>query len=318
MFRDSQAAMPDVKAFDNWYDRASVRSTPRRLVEVDDDIHKAFFPEHLVLHLSHPLIDPEDHKLRRYLTAQHLYQWLQFTTTFEVAVVGRATQLIADNGTGLTLSANSRMTAFQILVDEAYHSLFSLDVQHQLVARSGIGALEHDFGPFIANLDAIGDDMPDHRVLVQLLQVVVFETLITSILNDIPVDESLIGVVRTTVRDHAIDEGRHHVFFATFFKHLWGQLDTRTRALVAGYLPNLIVRSLQPATAPAAAALLSAGFSEQRTKQVIAESYAQDTVVAGIRQSAAKTIRLLEEVGVLDVPGAREQFLTHGLILERR
>jgi hypothetical protein len=306
--------MLEVKAFDNWYDRAAVRAAPRRLVEVDDDIHKAFFPEHLVLHLSHPLVDPDDHRLRRYLIAQHLYQWLQFTTHFEMAVVGRATQRIADGGSGLDLSPTLRANAFQILIDEAYHSLFSLDVQHQLETRSGISALTHDFGPFIANLDAIGEDMPEHGILVQLLQVVVFETLITSILSDIPADESLVGVVRSTVRDHAVDEGRHHVFFAAFFKHLWGQLDARTRTLVAGCLPRLIVRSLQPATAPAEAALRVAGFAEGQARQVIAESYSAETVIEGIRRSSAKTIRLLEEVGVLEIPGAREEFVAQRLL----
>lgn len=315
MFAQGSSA-PEVKAFDNWYDRATVRSAPRRIAEVDDDVHKAFFPEQLVLHLAHPMVDQDDHRLRRFLAAQHLYQWLQFTTHFEVAVVGRATQHIADGGTGLDLGPDARMTAFQILVDEAYHSLFSLDTQRQLEIRSGIPVIQHDFGPFIAGLDAIGDEMPQHRMLVQLLQVVVFETLVTSILSDIPGDESLITLVRTTVRDHAIDEGRHHVYFAAFFKHLWGQLDPATRRLAAGYLPSLIVRSLQPATDPARIALMAAGFDEGKARQVVAESYDAVTVTNGIRRSAAKTVRLFQEVGVLDVPGVRESFLAHGLITE--
>ncbi|MFI1738041.1 diiron oxygenase [Streptomyces sioyaensis] len=306
--------MPEIKAFHNWYERAGVRSDPRRLVDIEDDIHKAFFPEHLVPQLSHPLVDPDDHQLRRYLSAQHLYQWLRFTMHFEVGVVCRATQRIADGSTGLSLTDATRMDAYKIVVDEGYHSLYSLDVQQQLEFRSGIKGLDYDFGPFIAGLDAVGEDMPQHRQLVQLLQVVVFETLITSILSDIPNDESLIDIVRTTVRDHAIDEGRHHAFFANFFKHLWGQLDPSLRKLVAGYLPSLIVRSLQPATSPAHAALAASGFSEAQAREIVSDCYSRETVLTGIRRSAAKTIQLFEQIGVLDIPGGREAFLAEGLI----
>jgi hypothetical protein len=310
----SHAPMPEVSAFRNWYERAGVRADPRRLLDIEDDIHKAFFPEHLVPHLAHPHVDPDDHLLRRYLIAQHCYQWLRFTMHFEVAVVCRATQLIADGSTGLSLTDSSRMDAYRIVVDEGYHSLYSLDVQSQLENRSGIKALEYDFGPFIRGLDGVGADMPDHRLLVQLLQVVVFETLVTSILSDIPKDEGVVELVRETVRDHAIDEGRHHAFFSAFFKHLWGQLDTRTRKLVAEYLPDLIIRSLQPATRPAHAALLASGFDAGKAREIVAESFAPQPVLAGIRHSAAKTIRLFEEVGVLDLPGARERFYDKGLL----
>jgi P-aminobenzoate N-oxygenase AurF len=306
--------MPEVATFRSWYDRAGVRSDPRRLLDIEDDIHKAFFPEHLVPHLNHPMVDADDLALRRYLTAQHCYQWLRFTMHFEVAVVCRATQRIADGSTGLVLTDNSRMDAYKIVVDEGYHSLYSLDVSHQLEQRSGIPALGYDFGPFITGLDAVGGGIPDHFLLVQLLQVVVFETLITSILIDIPQDEGVIGIVRETVRDHAVDEGRHHVFFSAFFRHLWGQLDPAARARVAGYLPHLVVRSLRPATEPATSALLAWGFTRSKAREIVADSYAPDRVLVGIRHAAAKTIRLFEEVGVLDLPGARDRFAEQGLL----
>jgi hypothetical protein len=306
--------MPEVSAFRHWYERAGVRADARRTLDPEDDVHKAFFPEELVPHLAHPLVDPDDHLLRRYLTAQHCYQWLRFTMHFEVAVVCRATQQIADGSTGLSLTDDTRMDAYKIIIDEGYHSLYSLDVQHQLEKRSGIDALAYDFGPFIKGLDAVGEDMPDHRLLVQLLQVVVFETLVTSILSDIPKDEGVIDLVRDTVRDHAIDEGRHHAYFSAFFKHLWGQLDRPTRQFVAESLPDLVIRSLQPATAPAHAALLASGFGQDKARQIVAESFAPDIVLAGIRHSAAKTLRLFAEVGVLDLPGSRERFFAKGLL----
>ncbi|THV24504.1 diiron oxygenase [Glycomyces paridis] len=307
--------MPRIEAFRNWYERAGVRSEHRKLIDAEDDIHKAFFPEHLVPHLDHPLVDPGDPVLRRYLTAQHAFQWLRFTMHFEVAVVVRASQKIADGSSGLHLHETTRMDAYKIVVDEGYHSLYSLDVLHQLAGRSEIPALDYDFGPFIAGLDAVGEDFPQHRRLVELLQVVVFETLVTSILSDIPPDESVVTIMRETVREHAIDEGRHHAFFSAFFKHLWSQLDPPLRRRVAHYLPPLVLRSLRPATDPARDALLSAGFGPSKTADIIADSFSSDKVLAGIRHSAAKTLRLFEEVGVLDQPGARDAFTEQGLLL---
>jgi hypothetical protein len=305
--------MSRTRAFQGWYEKAAVRTGPRRLVSAGDA--GVFFPEHLVPHLSHPLIDPDDAPLRRYLAAQHLYQWLQFTMEFEVAVVCRATQHIADGSSGLVLPPESRLDAARITVDESYHSLYSLDVSQQLQESSGIGALPVDFGPFFAGLDAIGDDMPQHSVLIRLLQVVVFETLITSVLSDIPQDESLIELVRVVVRDHAADEARHHAFFSVFFQHLWGQLEPSLRRQIASYLPRLIVASLQPPSVPAVAALRAAGFPAAQVAEIVADSYAKPKVLPGIRRSAAKTIALFERTGVLDIPGAREEFQAAGLLI---
>jgi hypothetical protein len=231
-----------------------------------------------------------------------------------VSVVNRATRRIADGRSGLELPAETRLTAYQILVDEGYHSLYSLDVLEQVQQGSGITALPYDFGPFISELDAVGDEAPGHRRLIQLLQVVVFETLITSMLADIPGDASVITVVRDVVRDHAIDEGRHHAFFASFFTHLWGQLDAATRHQMALYLPKIIVRSLQPATRAAFLALRSAGFPEPAAREIVAESFSPETVLAGIRSASAKTVRLFEAHDVLDLPGVREQFAAAGLL----
>jgi hypothetical protein len=312
MFQTDMPMAP-TRVFHRWYEKAGVRADPRRLIGADDATG-ALFPPELVPHLGHPLIDPGDAAQRHFLVAQHLYQWLQFTMEFEVAVVCRATQHIADGSTGLALSRETRLDAARIMVDESYHSLYSLDVLHQLEERTGIGALPVDFRLFFAELDAVGADMPGHRLLVRLLQVVVFETLITSILSDIPNDESLIGLVRVAVSDHVADEARHHAFFSLFFQHLWGQLDPSLRRPIARYLPRLIVASLQPATQPARAALLAAGFTEAQVAEIIADSYAPATVLAGIRRSAAKTIRLFERTGVLDIPGARDDFREAGLL----
>jgi hypothetical protein len=299
---------------DGWYTRAGVRTNERRMAEPDLDIQKRFFPAHLVPHLGHELLRDLAPEAHRFLDAQHLYQWLSFTTHFEVTVVNRATQRIAEGDSGLQLPVHSRMSAFQIYIDEGYHSLYNLDVRDQLEMRSGIPALPFDFEPFLSQLDDVGAALPRYRRLVELLQVVVFETLITSILVDIPGDRSVIDLVRDTVRDHAVDEGRHHVYFADFFQRLWGQLDAATRQLIGPFLPELIVRSLHPNLRSHRLALTAAGFGTATVEEVLRDCYGPVATLDYIRKASARTVRLFVECDVLDEPGARDRFHELGLL----
>lgn len=295
-----------MRAFTSWYEQAGVRSGPRRRHGGDGD--KKFFSDHLVPHLRHPLVRTAPDELRRYLSAQHLYQWLNFTAEFEIAVVVRATQRIADGRSGVPVTRDLRRDAMRICVDEQYHALCSVDVVDQIEESSGIPSLPYEFAPFLSSLDGIGDSYPEHRALVQLLQVVVFETLITSLIEDVPKDADVMTVVRDTVRDHAEDERRHHAYFAVFFKQLWAQLDTTERRMVSRLLPDVIIRSLRPATRSARTALGVVGFSGAQADQIIAESFDRTSVMTGIVGASAKTVALLERCGVLDLPGAREGF----------
>ena len=97
---------------------------------------------------------------------------------------------------------------------------------------------------------------------------------------------------------------------------MWGQLDRTERQLVAKLLPDVIVRSLQPATKPAEAALNQAGLKPEIRRSIIAESYNRDAVLGSIRFASAKTVALFEQTGVLEIPGARDGFFSAGLLVE--
>ena len=286
-------------------------------LHIGDDleiVQKKFFPDHIVPHLQHPLVRECDPSVRRYLAAQHLYQCLHFTARFEVEVVLRTTQRIADGRSGVELPRSVRRDAMKICVDEQYHALYSVDVADQIEDRSGIVALPFDFSPFLRHLDGIGEATPQYATLVQLLQVVVFETLVTSLLQDVPNDQDLIAVVRETVRDHAADEVYHHAYFAQLFKELWVQLAPPDRRAVAHFLPQIIVRSLQPATRSARSALGQAGLGPSQVDTILAESYDDASVMRGIRFASRRTIALFRRSGVFDVPGALDEFHRSGFI----
>ena len=299
------------------YTKAGVRPSPRRFAE-DGEVEdaKLFFPTALIPHLRHEALVDLDPGRRRYLNAQYLYQWLEFTTHFEVAVVNRSCQRIAEGTAGLAVPVESRMAAFQIYVDEGYHSLYNLDVRLQLERASGIPALPFEFGPFLRQLDAVGDDLPGLRLLIQLLQVIVFETLITSLLVEIPGDQNVKTLVRETVRDHAVDEGRHHRYFANLFGQLWQQLDPAVRITVAPFLPELVVKSLQPSLSSHRLALRQVGLPDALVEDILAESYSRAATLEYIRDASARTVALFIRCGVLEVPGAADAFHHFGLLKE--
>lgn len=258
---------------------------------------------------DHPLVRALPAPRRAELLARHLFHYLSFTAHFETRVVNRATERIAGGRSGVDTGTDVRLDAYRIYCDEGYHSLYSLDVIDQISTATGITPLPYAFDPFLRRLDATGAQaLPDSPVLAQLLQVVVFETLITGILNDVPKDPRVLTVVRDIVRDHAKDEGWHHAFFSRFFRDLWAQQPPARRARIARCAPALIRSSLHPDPRPVRDSLTAAGLTPAAAEDVLRDAYAPDRVNASIRVTARHTVRLFEEAGALDVPGGRDAF----------
>jgi hypothetical protein len=304
-----------VSPLDEWYEKAGVRRDPRRILDEEMDSGRVLFPSRLIPYLDHPLVGRLDSAALERLVARHTYQYFAFTAHFETRVVNRATEMLANGRLDMPAGPAMRMDAYKIYCDEAYHALYSFDVIQQLETASGVHALPYDFDPFLGELDAISDRiMPGRGSLPQLLQVVVFETLVTAILSDVPKDRTLVSLVRDTVQDHAKDEGRHHAFFSDVFRELWAGLDRELRGEVAQCLPRLIIRSLAPDMRPVRANLLAAGLTTAEAAQVQADVYQPDTLRETARQHARQSIRLFQAVGVLDLPEGIDAFNEEGLL----
>ncbi|MEV6551099.1 diiron oxygenase [Streptomyces sp. NPDC051597] len=301
----------------DWYAKAGVRRDPRRLLRDELRSGRLYFPPALIPYGAHPLVRALPARAQEALAARHLFQYLGFTTHFETQVVNRATQLIATGGCGVDITADARLDAFRIYCDEGYHALYSFDVIRQIADACGVEPVPYVFTPFRAALDAIGAEaLPGQPVLAQLLQVVVFETLVTAILSEVPKDERVLGVVRQTVRDHARDEGWHHAFFAGFFRELWAQNSPAQRVRIARCLPRLIRSSLLPDLRPVRAMLSIAGLGAAQVEEVVADCYGRAGDQRGTRVAARHALRLFEETGVLAVEGARGAFHAAGLLTD--
>jgi len=298
--------------FEHWYDVAGVRGGVRRMFADETDDGKVFYPQHLVPYLAHEALADLTDVQRRAVTIRHLYQFLLSTTHLETRIVNTTAELIANGRAGLDLSNRMRLDAFKVYCDEGYHALYSLDLADQIEAATGVVIPAWDYGGFVDRLEEVGQKLlPDEPAVVPLLQTVVFETLITAVLNEIPNDPTVMTVVRDLTRDHAKDEGHHHRFFARFFHELCAGLDLRLREPVAHTLPALVQACLTWDTEPIRGSLLMSGVDTATAALVVADAYTSSGANANVCRATVRTFR---SAGVLEVPGAEETFAAHGLL----
>ncbi|MET8851209.1 diiron oxygenase [Amycolatopsis sp. NPDC004625] len=298
---------------DAWYEAAGVRTGVRRMLHEDAEAGKVFFPERLVPYLAHEAVAALPAERRRELAVRHLYQFLLSTTHLETRVVNRGAELIADDRCGVPLATPTRLDAFKVYCDEGYHSLYSLDLADQVAAVTGIALPRWDYGGFVAQLGAVAaGSLRAYPDLAPLLQTVVFETLVTSVLNEVPADTGVVTTVRDLVRDHAKDEGRHHRFFAAFFHELWHGLDAATRSAVAFALPELMKGCLVWDLAPVRSSLRLAGLDAATAAAVATDCHRDDD--ERFRTICRSSLRMCASAGVFEVPGAVDAFAAHGLL----
>lgn len=300
--------------FGSWYERSSVRVAPRRVLG-DGDGARHFFSPDMVPVARHPLVERMPPAVFREVLLQHLYRYLDFTAKLEYLVVNRTVAGIAHGSVGVELPEEMRFDALKIYCDEAYHALFSADLARQARDLSGVAPVLPAEPFFLRRLREIQEGSPpEFRPLVELVFVIVSETLISATLADVPVDETVVPAVREVIRDHAVDEGRHHAYFAAFLRILWGQLDERARDFTARVAPSLIDAFLRPDFDAVRAELRGYGLDADEAEQVVAEVYPDEVVREFFRTTAQQTVRYFHALGVLGRPGVAEEFARLGLV----
>jgi hypothetical protein len=307
-----------VSRFERWENLAGVRRKPRRRFKTNADAELGlFFPPELYPVALHPLVAARGEATARRLRLQRLYDYLTFTTELEsIAVIPVAID-ISRGRSGLLLPERMQADAFKIVTDEAWHAQFSDDFARQVAAETGCSPQSAADTPpaFLSRLDELRDRLPASlRGVESLLFAIVSETLISGILSDIPRDGRLPHSVRDVVRDHAEDEGRHHVYFRSLLKHLWSGLTLRERRAIGPFLPSVIYAFLEPDYARAADHLAAVGLSVPEIDQAIAESWPSKATQAEVAEAASPLVRYLRESGVLDDARTHEAFASHGLL----
>jgi hypothetical protein len=305
--------------FHAWERRASVRRQPRRVLDdgsvvISGERSVLFFPPELVPAARHPLVTDRGGTAVHRMLVRSLHDYLHFTQVLEQVAVIPVTTAIALGRSGVEVPARMRADAFAITTDEAWHAQFTHDFIGQVWSASGVEPTPAGELAFSRRLARIRQRVPsDAALLLDLFFAVVSETLISTILTDIPRDPRLPTALRELVADHAADEGRHHAYFRSFLQVMWPQLDASQRRMIGPLIPGLVRAFLEPDISAVAAALRKEGFSPSEARLVVDESYEEATIQERTAQAARATVRSFTEVGALDDPSTRAAFVAHGL-----
>lgn len=303
------------RALRTWYEAAGVRADPRRVLGDERREGLFYWPPHLAPLESHPAVVERGPQAREEILVRHLYQYLDMTANYELRVVNKASELLANGRSGFHLPEPVRLDAYKIYVDEGYHALYSRDLIFQVVAATGIAHRPLDFEPYMAFMRQAQEAVPaELAFVVAILVVVVFETFVTSTLVQIPKQKNVISTVRELVTDHAEDEARHSVFYSELFGYVWGQLRPAHRRLLGPLLPAFVVRPLELPRATLRDWLVSSGIDPIDTDGIIDEAYPDAETRVGMARTARATLRLFGRHGLYDDPRTREAFDAHGLL----
>ncbi|MFF0745849.1 diiron oxygenase [Streptomyces sp. NPDC004111] len=302
--------------YGRWEELAGVRRKPRRDF-TGQDTGELYFPPELYPVVLHPLVAAKGEVVVEALLLRRLYDYLDFTTELEnLAVIPVATR-ISRGRSGLVLPEQMKADAYKIVTDEAWHAQFSHDFARQIEAGTHVARPAPEDTPppaFVRRLDALREQLPHEvRGIESLLFGIVSETLISGILADIPRDERLPVPVRELVRDHAEDEGRHHVYFRSVLKHLWPALTVRERQAVGPHVPAAVAAFLEPDYEQSAALLRGIGLGREQCAQVVAEAWPEQTLRRTLADAARPLTRYFAEAGALDDPRTRDAFEEAGL-----
>jgi len=304
---------PYVSVFDAWYDRATVRTRPRRTESppVPGPGEEVWFSPELAPVATHPLVAAHGPEAVRRVLVRRLYDYLHFTAELEQVAVLPVTSQLARGRAGIELPPAMRADAAAIVTDEAFHAQVAYDLASTAEARTGVRPGRLVTPGFIPALDRIRQDLPADLVgLEDLVFAIVSETLITATLVALPRDQNLPRCVRDVVLDHAVDEGRHHAFFAAVLERLWLCLDRRQAVRVGVRIPEMIDAFLRPDVAALDSELRDLPLRDEQRREVTAHAV-ERTDHALV---AAPTVRYFEKVGALDPPQVREAFAAAGLL----
>lgn len=299
-------------SFSSWYDKSGVRSRPHH--ELNGKAEVYFSPE-LVPAASHPLVVACGDDAFHQVLVRRLYNYLHFTTELEQVAVMPVISQIARGKAGFALPPLMRRDAYKILTDEAWHAQFSDDLMCQVQRATGIAPGSLAPPSFIARIAEIGRALPPElRGVESLLFAIISETLITATLVALPRDSRLPQAVRDVVLDHAVDEGRHHVYFAKLLTYLWPRLDKRHAEVIGVHIPAMIEAFLIPDRHAVEHEISTIGLSAAQIAEVVEESMDKDQMRSQMSKAAQTTVRYFEQVGALDTGQVRAAFDEAGLL----
>lgn len=299
--------------FQTWYEVAGVRAGERRMLGSEYELADIYYPPELAPVTNHPFVIKLGSEVRRRLLIRHLYIYLDAIERLEHEIVNTVVYKIARNKLLPDIPVSMRMDAYKIYTDEAYHMLYSADLLEQIKTLTGI---EPILAPpsFSLYVNKISQELGGNylELIITLLSVVT-ETMISSILLEIPKDKRVVETVRNLIRDHAEDEGRHSKFFSMLFERYWPKLTVQERRIMGPLLPKLIVNFTRPNLAAITKVLMAEDLNEDTARGIVEECYTESSIEKSAANAAQVSVSLFNRFGVMKDSKTKDEFLRTGL-----
>jgi hypothetical protein len=299
----------------DWDRAASVRRKPRRVLANKEVADSLFSPPELAPESLHSMVHNLGDRARQEILIQRLYTCFNTVAQLEQDQVNRVILKVAQRKIGVSLPWDIAFDAYKIYTDEAYHSLCSVDLTHQIELATGVKPHALGICRCLARLEELVLTVPqDLRLFADIFATGICEMLVTSILSDIANHPQIASTVREAVIDHIEDEEKHFVYFAQLLEYLWTHLDERGRQEIGTLLPQFILAFLEPDYTAIERTLTGCGLQPAEARQIIDESYPYPTVLADIRWRARATLQYLESIAILEHQQIIQAFQTSDLI----
>jgi hypothetical protein len=298
--------------FEDWYTYSTVH---KPLPDFTCETGLVLFPPELVPGVGHPLVDKLGSHATHRLMMRKLESYNAFTEKLEYKAVMAASMKIAQGPQAFGLSEQAGREARLIVTDESHHAYVAIELIKRVPGFSDLPPLTSSQPPFLRGLEELERGLPAEFADDLLIAFVsISETLITSILRGIPRDRRVVSAVRNTVRDHCIDEARHHSYFVYVVHQHWASSTSDRKEILGPLYAKLIRLFLDPDVDLCRAWLLEAGLDSHDAQIVLRDYYLPERVAASVRADSFPTLQLMERVGVLDHPAARPTFMEQKLI----
>jgi len=304
---------------DRWHRAATVRTAPQRRWQPDSQgTGRLFFSTSQVLAAGHRLLRERlDRGHWEELHIQHFYRFMAFTIRLEQYVVNPAVLAIAHREVPVEIREEDAHGAHRIYVDEGYHALEAAELIDDVWRGTGVVPGTGQGAGIDRRLEELLADLPDARAraLARQLFVVISETMISATLSTVPHDEEVVDTVRAAIADHAVDEGRHHQFFASYLPKLWEGLGTADRDVLAPLLPRFMAEFTAPDLNGLRRELAGYGLTAREAYAVCDELHSPERLRTEMAATGAATLRYLERCGALSHGRVSDELGTAGLVL---
>lgn len=298
-------------SFSRWNDSSCIRSQSLKNEKI---LGLPFSPD-LVPLAAHPAIAKDANNWITVL-AYRLLTHLQFTTILELNHINPICSALFQEKMPIYLTSEQRNDALKIYCNEANYALFVELFSKQVEVTFGLNRAVIGPPQFERKLDNIITKYQSRLSpnLIKLFFVIISETLVTKVLNNVPHDARVASVVRAVLGEHAADEAWHSVYFRKLFPPLWKNLSPQKKEEIGQLLPQLVWAFLEPDLQAEYSILRRLGFNSKDAEGILEEVYVPREVAQGVRQAASPTLKMFDAAGVFSIPAVEQAFANYNLL----